>query len=391
MEPHASLSEQVTAENDSNVENKNNNNGTIASEETTPTPATAAASYPTGLKLAIIIVGLELAVLCVALDNTIIATAIPRITDDFKALGDVGWYGSAYLLTLSAFQLFFGRLYSIFNIKWTFLLALFVFELGSLICGVAPNSTALIVGRAIAGMGSAGLFAGSFIILAFNTPLEKRPLYTSMITAVYGIASVVGPLLGGVFTDKATWRWCFYINLPIGGVTAIALDFFLTAPPVAPREHKSLRETIAHFDPLGTLLFMPCVVCILLALQWGGTTYPWSNGRIIALLVVFGVLLITFAAVQVWMGENATLPIRVIKKRSIASGAFFSLCVGASFFIMVYYIQCLGHDIWYRHPAYDDRTHRRQHCQRIHRHNLGPLSALHVSLVDFLPFSLNTP
>ena len=122
--------------------------------------AEAAMTYPTGLKLAVIIIGLELAVLCVALDNTIIATAIPRITDDFHALNDVGWYGSAYLLTVSAFQLFFGRLYSIFSIKWTFLGALGVFELGSLICGVAPNSTALIVGRAIAGMGSAGLFSG---------------------------------------------------------------------------------------------------------------------------------------------------------------------------------------------------------------------------------------
>ena len=164
-------------------------------------------SYPTGPRLAMIIIGLELAVLCVALDNTIIATAIPRITDDFHALSDVGWYGSAYLLTLSAFQLFFGRLYSIFNIKWTFLLALFIFELGSLICGVAPNSKALIVGRAIAGLGSAGLFSGSMIILAFSTPLEKRPLYTSLITAIYGIASVVGPLLGGVFADHTTWRW----------------------------------------------------------------------------------------------------------------------------------------------------------------------------------------
>ncbi|PWY71775.1 MFS general substrate transporter [Aspergillus sclerotioniger CBS 115572] len=296
------------------------------------------------MKLAIIILGLELAVLCVALDNTIIATAIPRITDQFHALDDVGWYGSAYLLTLAAFQLFFGRMYTYFNVKWIFLLTLFIFELGSLICGVAPNSTALIVGRAIAGLGSAGLFSGALIILAFSTPLEKRPLYTSMITAVYGIASVVGPLLGGVFTDQVTWRWCFYINLPLGGVTAAALVLFLHLPARPPDTTvRTWTESIMRFDPFGTLIFVPCIVCVLLALQWGGTTYAWSSGRIIALFVVFGVLLLAFIGIQIWAGENATLPVRIARQRSVAAGAFFSLCVGSSFFIMVYYVP-----IWFQ-------------------------------------------
>jgi EmrB/QacA subfamily drug resistance transporter len=302
-----------------------------------------AMAYPTGLKLAVIMIGLELAVLCVALDNTIIATAIPRITDQFHAINDVGWYGSAYLLPLSAFQLFFGRLYSIFNIKWTFLLTLFIFEVGSLVCALAPNSTTLIVGRAIAGLGSAGIFSGALIILAFNTPLEKRPLYTSLISAVYGIASVVGPLLGGVFTDHLTWRWCFYINLPLGGVTVVALIFFLNSPPQEPQETMTRRESIARFDPIGTLLFMPCIICLLLALQWGGTTYAWNDGRIIALFVVFGVLLLAFIAVQIWVGDNAAVPLRIAKQRSMAAGSFYSICVGASFFIMVYYVP-----IWFQ-------------------------------------------
>ena len=171
--------------------------------------------YPTGLKLAIITIALCFVVLCVALDNTIIATAIPRITDDFHALGDVGWYGSAYLLTTCAFQLLFGKFYSFFSIKWTFLTALGVFELGSLVCGVAPNSVALIVGRAIAGVGAAGLFSGALIIVAYTVPLQKRPTYTGFISGMYGVASVVGPLMGGAFTDHVTWRWCFYINLPV--------------------------------------------------------------------------------------------------------------------------------------------------------------------------------
>jgi EmrB/QacA subfamily drug resistance transporter len=303
-----------------------------------PSDADSDPQYPSGLKLFFLVIGLALAVLCVAIDNTIIATAIPRITDHFHALSDIGWYGSAYLVTLSTFLLFFGRLYVVFNIKWIFMLSLFLFELGSLICGLAPTSTALIVGRAIAGLGSAGLYSGSLIILAFSTPMHRRPLFTSLMTSVYAIASVVGPLLGGIFTDHVTWRWCFYINLPIGGITAIAIFLFYKAPSPQPQPKRTWIESIARFDPLGTMLFMPSIICLLIALQWGGTIYSWSNGRIIALFVVFGVLLLAFIAVQFRVGDNAIIPIRIARQRSIACGALYALCVGASFFTMVYYI-----------------------------------------------------
>lgn len=125
---------------------------------------------------------------------------------------DVGWYGSAYLLTTASLQLLFGKFYSFFSIKWVYLGTIAVFEVGSLICGVAPNSVALIVGRAIAGVGSAGIFSGALIILAYSVPLQQRPIYTGLIGSMYGVASVAGPLLGGAFTDKITWRWCFYIS-----------------------------------------------------------------------------------------------------------------------------------------------------------------------------------
>jgi MFS family permease len=167
--------------------------------------------YPKAWALAAITLALCLSVFCMALvrfdstdttlywltfyqDNTIIATAIPRITDDFKALNDVGWYGSSYLLTTCAMQLIFGKFYTFYSIKWVYLIAIFIFELGSLICAVAPNSTTLIVGRAIAGVGSAGIFSGAVLIVANTVPLRQRPTYMGAIGGMYGIASVAGPL-----------------------------------------------------------------------------------------------------------------------------------------------------------------------------------------------------
>ena len=114
-----------------------------------------------------------------ALDNTIISTAIPRITDEFRAIDDVGWYGSAYLLTTCAFQLFFGKLYTFLPIKWVYLVAIVVFEIGSAVCGAAPSSMALIIGRAVAGLGSAGIFSGAILIVANTVPLKSRPVRTT--------------------------------------------------------------------------------------------------------------------------------------------------------------------------------------------------------------------
>lgn len=143
-------------------------------------------------------------------DRTILATAVPKITDDFHSLGDIGWYGSAYMLTSCSFQLLFGRVYTFYNPKYVFLASIAIFEIGSALCGAAPSSTALIVGRAIAGLGSAGIFAGAIVIIVHSVPLQKRPIYTGFVGAMFGIASVAGPLLGGAFTDKVSWRWCMF-------------------------------------------------------------------------------------------------------------------------------------------------------------------------------------
>ncbi|KAJ5162781.1 uncharacterized protein N7500_004611 [Penicillium coprophilum] len=288
----------------------------------------------TGARLLAIIVSILLAMFLVALDRTIIATAVPRITTQFNALEDISWYASAYLLTSCATQLSWGKVYTFYSTKTIFLIAVLIFEVGSAVCGGAPNSKAFIVGRAIAGIGSAGIFSGASVIIAQIVPLEKRPMYVGLMGSTFGISSIVGPLMGGAFTDNVTWRWCFYINLPIGGLTMVILFFFLTVPH-KPQPY-TWKQQILRLDPLGSVLFLPSVICFLLALQWGGATYPWSNGRVIALFVISGILMIAFVGVQVRLKKDATVPPHIFSQRSIISGVVFSMCVGGGLISMMY-------------------------------------------------------
>jgi hypothetical protein len=158
--------------------------------------------YLKGLPLTFLTIGLSMTTFVIALDNTIIATAIPRITTVFNSLDDVGWYGSSYLLTTTSLQPSFGKVYTYFNVKWTFIAALTIFELGSVLCGAAVNSSMLIIGRAVAGVGAAGLFSGGMTIIGYTVPLRRRPLFIGFVSSMFGIASVVGPILGGAFTDR---------------------------------------------------------------------------------------------------------------------------------------------------------------------------------------------
>ncbi|KAK4494425.1 hypothetical protein PRZ48_014723 [Zasmidium cellare] len=289
-----------------------------------------------------LLIALLISMFLVALDRTIISTAIPKITNEFNSLDDVGWYGSAYLLTCCAFQLLYGKIYTFYSIKITFLSSIALFEVGSVVCGAAPSSTALIVGRAISGIGAAGIFAGSVVAIVYAVPLEKRPKIQGLYGALFGLASIVGPIIGGAFTSNVTWRWCFYINLPFGAIAILAIFFCLKIPD-RPTTKIPWTQKILQLDIPGTTCLVPSIVCLVLALQWGGQTYAWNSGRIIALLVVMSVLAAGFVLVQIFLPKTATVHPRIFVQRSIFSGFWATLCMGGSQYIVIYFLP-----IWFQ-------------------------------------------
>ncbi|KAK6528581.1 hypothetical protein TWF281_009820 [Arthrobotrys megalospora] len=297
--------------------------------------------YPTGTVLFSIILALVLAIFLVALDRTIISTAIPQITNEFNSLGDVGWYGSAYLITGCGFMPLSGKIYTFYPTKWVFLAQIVFFEVGSALCGWAPDSTSFIVGRAIAGAGSSGIFTGAIVMLTDAVPLHKRSTFMGAFGGVFGVSGVIGPIMGGAFAQHATWRWSFWINLPIGAVAFIIILFIIKANTI--QKKLTLMERIKQLDPIGTAIFLPSMICLLLALQWGGTEYAWSSGRIVALLVIFAVTIIAFIGVQIWKQEDATMPPRIVSQRSVAFGMWFAFCAGGGMMLFIYYLP-----IWFQ-------------------------------------------
>ncbi|CAH0028936.1 unnamed protein product [Clonostachys rhizophaga] len=294
--------------------------------------------YPKGSHLVLVTTALVLSVFLVALDQTIVGTAIPKITDEFKGLQYVSWYGTAYFMTSAGFQSSWGKVPIYFNLKYSFLVAMLVFELGSLICGVAPTATAFIVGRAIAGLGCAGITTCAMTIIVLSSRPENVPRFMGVIGATYNIGAVCGPLIGGAFSEGVTWRWCFYINLPVGGIALLVVLFFFHNPSHSKPIDATLLEKIANLDLGGVALAMGAIISLTLALEYGGQKMPWNSSTVIGLLVGFVAIGIAFVAWQIWQGDRGMIPPRVIKVLPIWSMSLFQFFFAGSYMVSLYYL-----------------------------------------------------
>lgn len=203
---------------------------------------------------------------------------------------------------------------------------------------LAPSSKFFILARAVSGCGGCGMGNGGFIIMTHTFPNEKRPIWMGVIGMVQTVSMVAAPLIGGGLIAAFNWRACFGINVPLGALVLVLIFFGFTNHVTNPDESLPLKKKLIKLDPLGTLAFVPAVVCLMLALQWGGMTYGWGNAKIIALLLTFGVLISFFIYLQYRLQENAMLPPRIAKNRSIMAGVWFLVCCDGTLAITEYYI-----------------------------------------------------
>ncbi|RDW76052.1 hypothetical protein BP5796_06873 [Coleophoma crateriformis] len=310
----------------------------------TPTPVAEEETYLTGPKLYQVLIAVTLAGYITTLDSSIVATAIPRITDRFNSLPDVGWYGSAYLISLCACQPSSGKLYENHSLKYVFFSFLVTFEVGSLLCGLAQSSNMLIVGRAISGIGGSGLVNGALTILGSAAPKDKRPFLTGTVMSMVLVGILSGPLLGGVITQRASWRWCFLINLPAGAFTALVL---LISP--IPQNSKdqgaklTTKQTIARLDPIGFLTFAPTCIMFLLALEWGGSKYPWKSATIIGLFCGGAGMLFVFGVCEHRRGDTAMIPLALLRQRALYCSCLASIFLFGGIQTFAYYMP-----IWFQ-------------------------------------------
>lgn len=270
-------------------------------------------------------------------DRTIVGTAIPSISAEFNSFGDIAWYESAFLLPRCVLQLSFGLVLRYYSTKYVIFILTAVFEIGSIVCASAPNSSALIAGRAITGIGGAGIAPGAYLMITLIVPLQDRSKFLGSLGSAFGISSILGPILGGYLTS-VTWRWCFWINVPIGGGALVLLLFLAPDLPPPAKPAESWKGKLLQLDPLGFTLIGPSISCLLFALEIGGQNQNWTAGRVVALFVVFAVLLVAFIGYQICQKGQSTLPPRIIGQRTVVAAGVISFCIGGGLVIYAFYL-----------------------------------------------------
>ncbi|KAF9341137.1 hypothetical protein BGZ91_010768 [Linnemannia elongata] len=270
----------------------------------------------TPIRRFLVFLGITVTLFLAALDQTIVTTTLPSVAKDFNNFSDISWVGTAYLLTTTAVQPLYGVAADLAGRKRAMMFACVVFLLGSALCGAAQSMIMLIIGRAVQGLGGSGIIALSMILVADIVPLRERGTYQALIALIFAIAAVLGPLLGGAFSDNVTWRWAFYINLPVGAVAMFLLICFLH---MNRRKNVTLATNLKSLDYPGIILMVISIVMILLGLNWGADgRYAWDSAVILSLLIV-GFLVGAAFLVNEWkFAKKPIIPLRLFGTFSLA-------------------------------------------------------------------------
>jgi EmrB/QacA subfamily drug resistance transporter len=247
-------------------------------------------------QIMIVYSGLMLGMLLAALDQTIVSTALPTIVGDLGGLNHLSWVVTAYILAATISTPLYGKLGDLYGRKKLFQAAIVIFLVGSVLCGLSQNMGELIAFRGVQGLGAGGLMVGAMAIIGDIVPARERGRYMGYLGGVWAFASIAGPLLGGFIVDNLSWRWVFYVNVPIGGVALVVVGAVLHAPTIR----------VSHrIDYEGAALLAAGSASLTLGLTWGGTQYPWGSNVIVGLFVAGAVLLAAF----VWQERRAAEPI----------------------------------------------------------------------------------